>query len=145
MKVTEKGIMGFAADGQGDMWIAVRRTGLLRISLTDPGKPQVGWGLTAQDLPSVKISTMDADTYGNLWIATINGVSYYQPATRLLRNFNYSVGMEKNTISMHFNRGYKKEFYIVTLSLYCRVNFDNITRPRTTPKVYIDRFSVFNK
>lgn len=143
--LSEGSIRGMATDHAGNIWIAINRKGLLKIEVQDSAKPTVRLITEKDGLPSTRIPNMNTDHEGNIWIATILGVVYMNAKTQAFRVFNQTVGMDKNTSYMRFSKGTNGSFYITTPGRYCKVNFNILKRKVPLPRVYIDKFSVYNK
>jgi ligand-binding sensor domain-containing protein len=144
-KFTEKGTRGLARDGDGQIWLAVRNKGLLKIKHTDGKILGFDWVGTADGMPTLDFYNLESDPAGDLWITTNSGVIYYQTRTRKIRNFNHTVGMDKKTIILFLLKGYRDEFYISSQGNYCKVDYQAINRRLAAPKVYLDRFYVLNQ
>jgi len=138
-------IRGMATDYAGNIWIAIHRKGLVKIEVQEFAKPVVRLITEADGLPSTRIPNMNTDHEGNIWMSTLLGVVYMDTKTHAFRVFNQTVGMDKNTSYMRFSKGAGESFYITTPGRYCKVNFKVLKRKVPLPRVYIDKFSVYNK
>lgn len=139
------GIQGMGTDKHGNIWIALRRTGLLRIDTQHPDKPTAKLFNQQNGLPTVRIGNMQIDPQGNIWLATLIGVVCVNPDDLSWRIFNQTVGMDKHTVWMQLISNDDGNFYITARDKYCKVDFDVVNRKLPLPKVYIDKYSVLNK
>lgn len=139
-------ILGMDTDKNGNIWIALRRTGLLRIDTQDPDKPTAKLFNRENGLPSVRISSMKIDRQqGNIWMPTLLGMVCMNPNDLTCRIFNQTVGMDKHVQWMQLISSEDGNFYITSRNKYCKVDFDVMNRALPLPQVYIDKFSVLNK
>ncbi|TNE49372.1 MAG: hypothetical protein EP344_18235 [Bacteroidetes bacterium] len=143
--LTDGDIRGMGADHAGNIWIAINRKGLFKIDVQDAAFTTLQLINEENGLPSSRISSMNTDHDGMIWMATILGVVYMDAATLSYRIFNQTLGMEKNIVSIRFVKSNNGAFYITSPGKYCRVDFPALHRKASLPKVYIDKFSVDNQ
>jgi signal transduction histidine kinase/ligand-binding sensor domain-containing protein/DNA-binding response OmpR family regulator len=60
---------------------------------------------TDQGLCNNSVLTILEDNEGNLWLSTFNGLSKFNPQTKIFKNFYKSDGLQSN--QFHYNAGYK--------------------------------------
>ncbi len=143
-KWLDEGIYTSVMDRSGALWVSNIKLGLLKISLSPNAEIETMRIAEEDGLPTKKIFSMACDYRGDIWMATIKGVVYFDQKSRTYRVFNYSNGIEKNTSYMKFFNGYNESFYITVPGKYAKVNFENISIKQNDPTLYIDKISILN-
>lgn len=81
-------------DAKGSMWLATAGGGLCKARAADPFKSVSFRNYTKADgLPSDYILSTWADFEGNLWLATQNGLSRFNPVKETIRNYTTKDGV----------------------------------------------------
>jgi ligand-binding sensor domain-containing protein len=138
-------VRGMGADRSGNIWIALDGKGLVKINTQNEESSDFSLVTPAEGLPSARIFNFGTDPEGMIWLATILGAIYMDPDSLSFRIFNQALGMDKNTIYMRFEGSKRGPFYITTPGRYCRVDLGAVGHRAALPKVFLDKFSVFNK
>lgn len=139
-KFLQNTVCGFSTDTFGNIWIAAQLKGLLKITTTCPVHDTYEFITSEDELPTKRMTAMDTDPNGNIWISTIMGVVYLNSYTRKYTIFNQTVGMNKQTLFLKFLKNADGTFYISAPGKYCQVDLQRINHSVAIPKVYIDKF-----
>ncbi|NOT37037.1 MAG: histidine kinase [Saprospiraceae bacterium] len=145
MNYTQKGIRGFIADSFGNIWVAVRQKGLLKISYNEKAQLEFEWKGESDGINFNKLFVMDSDPEGNIWASCLTHILYLNTTTNDYRIFDHEMGMHRNTIRTVFLKGEESDFYISSYGTYCEVNLKKLELPLSSPKVYIDKYNVLNE
>lgn len=137
-------IRNLCVDLQGNVWVSVNRTGLLRISQAAQQPLASQWFNTLSGYHLERIVKMNCDTRGNLWMATVTDVLRMNTQTFQVQALREYQGMDYTTLGMDFFKGDYGKFYITTPGKYCTVDFEMLGKKPAIPKVYIDHFSIYN-
>jgi len=132
------------ADHLGNVWIAFPDKGILKLHVKPNAQPIAQFIGTKQGLPTNRILILNVDHHGNLWINSVNGLIYMNTKKNTFRVFNQFSGIDKSTMNLGlFNSG-ANAFYITSLDKYCKVDFSVLEKRMPVPKIYIDKFRVFD-
>jgi ligand-binding sensor domain-containing protein/signal transduction histidine kinase len=84
-------------DKKGRLWIGTRLQGL---DLFDRKNKKFISYTKINGLPSNSIYSILEDSQGNLWLATHNGISKFNPDTKIFENFNKDFGLQDNVFAI---------------------------------------------
>ncbi|MBK9270573.1 MAG: histidine kinase [Saprospiraceae bacterium] len=144
-KWLEDGLRGTACDSLGRFWMVTKYKGLLCIDFKNDQDPVFRYFGTEQGLPADRSFSMGSDHNGNLWIANVGGVIYFNSYHYTARTFSHTSGIEKNTIQFRFINSQNDAFYMTAYGRYCKIDFAKLQNQIPMPKVYIDQFNVLNE
>lgn len=138
------GIKGMQADESGGVWLAVNHKGLVHVKVQ---RDSIAWRTVKvpPGLSDDQIFGMGIDATGQIWISVLSGILRYHPDSSKFIKYGPASGMEKFTMSMNFFSDNRGDFYITSLSKYCRVDLQNISRRPKPPEIYLDAFRVFEE
>lgn len=137
-------VKGIQPDKQGGVWVAVSGRGLLNVGIQN-GKFSYTWFGKSRGLTDERLYGIGTDTAGKVWLSVMSGVIMFDPETRTFRKFGHASGVDRFTMSMNFFTDNRGDFYITSLSRYCRVNPVQIAMNSKPPDIYLDAFKVFDE
>lgn len=85
-------------DSQGNLWVGTWGGGL---NMLQQGTNDFIHYDESDGLPNNVIYRIEEDNEGNIWVSTNNGLSRFDPKSKLFRNFNVADGLQSN----EFNSG----------------------------------------
>jgi ligand-binding sensor domain-containing protein/signal transduction histidine kinase len=86
-------IRNIAFDGDGRMWIASYRAGVLRVDDPTAARPSFRIYSTADGLSANEVHAIVVDTTGKVFIASARGVDRLDPVTGLVRHYSQADGV----------------------------------------------------
>lgn len=86
-------IISFCQSADGRIWMGSNGYGMYCLTRDKDGKPHFENFTTRQGLVNNTVKGIVEDAHGQLWIATENGLSLFNPKTRLFTNFTHSDGL----------------------------------------------------
>ncbi|MGB8191838.1 MAG: two-component regulator propeller domain-containing protein [Chitinophagaceae bacterium] len=102
--------------------------------------------LTRKDgLCNDKVFKVEADRQGFIWIATLRGISCYDPGARSFRNYYTTEGLYQDNISNFFTNGITGEIIAGYDGVIDIVDPVNANRRSTPPSIEITGMKVFNE
>ncbi len=129
-------------DSKGRIWIAGNGGGL---SLFDRQKETFTAFTTNENLQNNVVLGIMEDQEGYLWISCINGISRFDPETKVFRNFNFANGLPLQELNWgaFFHDG--KNIFLGGNNGFIQFNPDRIDENQYIPKVKITGFRLFNQ
>ncbi|MHB1687658.1 MAG: ligand-binding sensor domain-containing protein [Ignavibacteriaceae bacterium] len=98
--LSDNRVISICEDKQGNLWIGTYGGGLNKLPVDQQnlpaGKAKFIRYSTKDGLPSNIIYGILEDDNGNLWLSTDNGLSKFDPAKQIFRNYNESDGLQSN-------------------------------------------------
>ncbi len=91
--VTRDKITAFCQADDGTLWLGSSGYGLYKMTVGKNGKPSFVNFTTNQGLANNVVKGIVADKHGLLWITTDNGLSVFNPKTRVFTNFSEDDGL----------------------------------------------------
>jgi len=96
-------------------------------------------------LPNKIVNQVQEDSKGQLWVATENGLSCFNPATKTFRNFSVEDGLQSGEFNSNSSLIDKNGlFYFGGINGFNVFNPDSIKISNYSPKIVITGFSLFN-
>jgi len=86
------------------------------------------------------------DKKGNLWLSTSNGLSRFDRKNKVFKNYYYEDGLQDN--EFRYGASYQDKEGVIYLGGINGINYfnpDSIYENKTTPKIYLTNFYLFNE
>lgn len=136
-------VISLHLDKKGNVWIGTFGGGLNQLEIST-GKI---WHYTEQEgLPNNAVFGIQEDNQGNLWLSTNNGLSRFNPAMKVFRNYDITEGLQSNEFywgASHKNRDGSMMFGGVNGLNWFRP--EDIKDNELIPPVMITDFQIFNR
>lgn len=131
-------------DKQGNFWVATFNRG---INLFNRDNETFVYNITSKDgLANNMVYSILEDDSSNLWIGTDNGLSKFNPKTRIIKNYFTSYNFESNRYST--NSAFKTstgEMLFGTYDGFIMFHPNSIKDDPVPPQVVISNVSLFNR
>jgi diguanylate cyclase (GGDEF)-like protein len=100
-------VFALFVDPSGTLWVGTRGGGLdkLESSTVGPGRARFTHYSQRDGLPNQVIYGIEPDASGNLWLSTNNGLSRFDPRSKVFKNYSASHGLQGN--EFHFGAHYR--------------------------------------
>lgn len=141
--LTSNVVMAIHEDRQENLWFGTREGGIHLYNKTTETFTAFS---TDEGLPSPAVNRIIEDDNGNLWISTLNGLSKFNPQTRVFENFSVEHGLQSQEFIPL--AGYKDEqqyIYFGGINGFNRFHPDSITINTYVPPVELTDFKIFNR
>jgi ligand-binding sensor domain-containing protein len=138
-------IDGLKMDKSGNPWLIIRGKGLAKITLVSKDSVQYELVNSKAGLPSENITGIECDSHNNIWLTSYSGIIMFNANEKKFRMFNQSSGLDINFINSKLLNVNADDFYIASWGRYCKVNYQLINKELPIPKVYVDKFKIYDK
>jgi len=133
-------------DRSGQMWVGTFGGGLYKQLPDVNGRLQFKFYTTANGLPNDIILSMIDDDKGNLWIATENGLSRYDPKTELFNNYGSYEGIADNRFSEAASlRSHNGQIFFGCLDGFISFYPDRVHNKKFNANIALTNLNINNK
>nr|WP_294944573.1 hybrid sensor histidine kinase/response regulator [uncultured Mucilaginibacter sp.] len=130
-------------DAKGNIWVGTMGGGL---NLWDAKRKKFIAYTIANGLSSNVINSIVEDSAGFLWLSTNNGISRFDPKTRLFNNYDVHNGLQsREFVKSAGFRSSTGDIYFGGINGFNAINPANVSRNRNIAKVILTDFQLFNK
>lgn len=137
-------LSSMASDAKGNVWIAFADKGVLKLNAKVENAIVSKFIGTKEGLPTSRILSLNSDSHGNLWMNSVNGIIYMNTTKNTFRVFNHVSGIDNSSMNLGLYHSGNGGFYLTSLDKYCKVDYSILNKEMPVPKIYIDKFRVFN-
>ncbi|MCX6237385.1 MAG: response regulator [Bacteroidia bacterium] len=142
-RISSNNIYTLIEDSKQNIWIGTAGGG---VNIYDPNSGEFLQLSKKDGLPGNDIYGILEDNAGVIWMSTENGISAYTPATKNIRNFDYTDGIQGN----QFNPGsaFKAkngELFFGGSNGFTRFDPQQMKENPVTPKVFITGLEINNQ
>jgi ligand-binding sensor domain-containing protein/two-component sensor histidine kinase len=146
--LSDNRIISIFQDEEGNLWFGTYGGGLNMFPLDQQKvlKPKFINYTTGNDLPSNIIYSIQGDDEGNIWVSTDNGLSMFNPRTKIFRNYDATDGLQGN--QFYWGAGFKgnnDELFFGGTNGLNAFYPEELNDNKHIPPVYITDFQIFNK
>ena len=141
-KLKEDRINILLQDSDKDIWIGTFQGGLY---FFDKKRKSFRQFTQHDGLPSNHICSIQEDDMGNLWISTIKGLSKFNPATKIFKNYFKENGLQSNLFNYASCKTRSGEMFFGGINGVTAFYPEKIRDNTYIPPVYITDFKISNQ
>jgi ligand-binding sensor domain-containing protein/two-component sensor histidine kinase len=144
--ISDERVISIYQDFEGYIWFGTYGGGLNKFSVEKDGNERFISYTTEDGLTSNIIYNIQGDNEGKLWLSTDNGLSMFDPAKGIFRNFDVSDGLQGNQFFWGAGfRGMNGELFFGGTNGFNLFNPKELRSNNHIPPVVITNFQIFNK
>lgn len=136
-------LQGITYDNKNNIWCA-SWNGLVYWNANEV-KPNFRRLTRTEGLCNDRVFKVHADRQGNIWAATLRGISVYDPAAKTFRNYYANQGLHQDNVSNFFRNGITGELLIGYEASFDVFDPAQALRRKEEPSIVITGLKVFNE